>query len=78
MEALIWLKKYNILYQNIDLNLDSIAQLPEDDIPESILMTMEQRIGEEEIPSERIGYVPDPLSESSVNANPEVIPLFKR
>lgn len=78
VDALIWLKKYNILYQNINIDLENIAQLPEDDIPEAILLTMEQRIGSDEIPSERTGYVPDPLSESIFSASPEVIPLYKR
>ena len=61
VEALDWLKKYNILYQNIESNLQNIAALPEDDVPESIMLTMEQIISDEEMPSERIGYIPVPL-----------------
>ena len=61
VEALYWLKKYNILYQNIESNLQNIAALPEDDVPESIMLTMEQIITAEEMPSERTGYIPDPL-----------------
>ncbi|CAF1560223.1 unnamed protein product, partial [Rotaria sordida] len=61
IQALQWLKKYNILYQNININLENIAQLPEDDVPKCIMSTLEQKIGDEEGQSERIGYVPDPL-----------------
>ncbi|CAF4052892.1 unnamed protein product [Adineta steineri] len=75
VEALRWLKKYNILYKNIDINLDNIAQLPEDDIPESIMTTMEQILNDKEVPSERAGYIPDPLSNSTELNISDVIPI---
>jgi hypothetical protein len=56
--ALQWLKKYNILYQNVEINLENIAKLPEDDVPESIMSTMEQKIGDEEIQSEELDMFP--------------------
>ncbi|CAF1039182.1 unnamed protein product [Adineta steineri] len=62
IEALRWLKKHNILYQKVNINLQNINQLPEDDVPECIMSTLEQKVGDKEIPSERAGYVPDPLS----------------
>ena len=48
VEALYWLKKYNILHQNIEINLQNFAALPEDDVTESIMLTMEQKISDEE------------------------------
>ncbi|CAF3989282.1 unnamed protein product, partial [Adineta steineri] len=75
IQALQWLKKYNILYQNIEINLENIAQLPEDDIPESIMSTMEQKISDEEIQSERVGYVPDPLSNLTDYTTSDTIPI---
>ncbi|CAF4247727.1 unnamed protein product, partial [Adineta steineri] len=75
IQALQWLKKYNILYQNIEINLENIAQLPEDDIPESIMSTMEQKISDEEIQSERVGYVPDPLSNLTDYTSSDTIPI---
>ncbi|CAF4931087.1 unnamed protein product, partial [Rotaria sp. Silwood1] len=75
IEALRWLKKLNILYQNVDINLKNIAQLPEDDVPECIMSTMEQRIGDEEIQSERIGYIPDPLSDPIERTSTDSIPI---
>ncbi|CAF1325294.1 unnamed protein product [Adineta steineri] len=75
VEALRWLKKYNILYKNIDINLDNIAQLPEDDIPESIMTTMEQILNDEEVPSERAGYIPDPLSNTTELNISDIIPV---
>jgi hypothetical protein len=78
VHALNWLKRYNILYRNIDINLKNIAQLPEDDVPESIMSTMEQKIDDEEIQSERVGYVPDPLSDPAEFINTEAIPISNR
>ena len=74
VQALLWLKKHNTHYQNITINLENIAQLPEDDIPESIITTMEQKIDDNEIPSERAGYIsqesPDVTEVSSTNSIP--------
>ncbi|CAF5137009.1 unnamed protein product, partial [Rotaria sp. Silwood1] len=75
IEALYWLKKHNVLYQNVDINLKNIAQLPEDDVPECIMSTMEQKIGDEEIQSERIGYIPDPLSDPIERTSTDSIPI---
>ncbi|CAF5000979.1 unnamed protein product [Rotaria sp. Silwood1] len=75
IEALHWLKKHNVLYQNVDINLKNIAQLPEDDVPECIMSTMEQKIGDEEIQSERIGYIPDPLSDPIERTSTDSIPI---
>lgn len=78
VHALNWLKDHNILYQNVEINLKNIAQLPEDDVPESIISTMEQKIDDEEIQTERVGYVPDPLSNPTEYINTEAIPVTNR
>ena len=78
IEALQWLKKYNVLYQNVDISLENIAQLPEDDVPDCIMSTLEQKLGEEEIQSERIGYVPDPLSDPPEHTTTDTIPISNR
>ena len=78
IESLKWLKKYNILYQNITINHENIAQLPEDDVPECIMSTLEQKIDDEETQSERTGYVPDPLSNLQECTNSDVIPISNR
>ncbi|CAF4042080.1 unnamed protein product [Rotaria sordida] len=75
IQALQWLKKYNALYQNININLENIAQLPEDNVPECIMSTLEQKIDDEEVQSERTGYVPDPLSYPQECTNLDVIPI---
>ncbi|CAF1536996.1 unnamed protein product [Adineta ricciae] len=75
IQALQWLKKNNGLYQNININLENIAQLPEDDIPECIMSILEQKIGDEEAQSERTGYVPDPLLNPQENTTSNVIPI---
>ncbi|CAF4308423.1 unnamed protein product [Rotaria sp. Silwood2] len=75
IQALQWLKKYNILYQNVNINLENIAQLPEDDVPECIMSTLEQKIGDEEAQSERTGYVPDPLLNPKECTTADVIPI---
>ncbi|CAF4999187.1 unnamed protein product, partial [Rotaria sp. Silwood1] len=75
IQALHWLKKYNVLYQNVNINLENIAQLPEDDIPECIMSTLEQKLDDEEIQSERTGYVPDPLSDPTEHTTADTIPI---
>jgi hypothetical protein len=78
IQALQWLKKYNTLYQNININLENIAQLPEDDVPECIMSTLEQKIGDEEAQSERTGYVRDPLLNPQECTTSDVIPMSNR
>ncbi len=73
-----WLKKYNVLYRNVDINLQNISQLPEDDVPECIMPTLEQKIGDEETQSERTGYVPDPLLNPQDCNTSDVIPISNR
>ncbi|CAF1523172.1 unnamed protein product, partial [Rotaria sordida] len=53
----------------------NIAQLPEDDVPERMMSTMEQKIGDEEIQSERAGYIPDPLSDQIERTTTDSIPI---
>lgn len=77
-DALQWLKKHNSLYQNISINLANIEKLPEDDVPESIMSTIEQNIVQEGSVSERSGYVVDPLSEPGENYTSECIPVSVR
>ncbi|CAF3989671.1 unnamed protein product [Rotaria sp. Silwood1] len=78
IQALQWLKIYNVLYQNVNINLENIAQLPEDDVPECIMSTLEQKLGDEDIQSERIGYVPDPLSDPTEHTTADTIPISNR
>ena len=78
VETLYWLKKCNILYQNIEINLQNIAALPEDDVPESIVLTMEQKISDEEMPSERSEYIPDPLVNRTESTISDIIPINNR
>ncbi|CAF4426003.1 unnamed protein product, partial [Rotaria sp. Silwood2] len=59
----------------LTINLHNINQLPEDDVPESIMLTMEKKITDEKIPSERVEYVPDPLADPMESTNSETIPI---
>ena len=77
-EALQWLKKNNVLYRDVEINLKNIAELPDDDVPESIISTMEQRIGDEETQSERAGYAPDALSDPIECSTSDSIPMQNR
>ncbi|CAF4962248.1 unnamed protein product, partial [Rotaria socialis] len=36
---------------------------------------MDERIGDEEIPSERVGYIPDPLADLMESASSDAIPI---
>ena len=77
-EALHWLKRNNVLYRNVEINLENIGELPDDDVPESLISTMEQRIGDEETPSERAGYVPDALYDPTDCSTADSIPMQNR
>ena len=77
-EALLWLKRNNVLYENVEINLKNINELPEDDVPESLILTMEQRIGDEENLSGRGGYVPDVLSDPIECSTSDSIPMQNR
>lgn len=77
-DALRWLKKYNPLYRDVSIDLANIEKLPEDDVPESIMSTIEQKIVEEGAVSERSGYVPDPLSDPRENPMSESVPINNR
>ncbi|CAF4063150.1 unnamed protein product [Rotaria sp. Silwood2] len=74
-QAMHWLKNNNILYQNVEINIHNINQLPDDDVPEAIMLTMEQKIDDEEIPSERVGYIPDLLADPTESTNSDTIPI---
>ena len=78
VEALHWLKKYNPLYHGIKIDFTNIEKLPEDDVPESIMSTIEQKTAEEADVSERTGYVPDPLSDPNENHSSDSIPIANR
>jgi hypothetical protein len=78
IQALHWLKKYNVLYRDVDINLQNIDQLPDDDVPECIMSTIEQKLGDEQIQSERTGYVPDPLSNPTEYTTSDTIPINNR
>ncbi|CAF1498697.1 unnamed protein product [Adineta steineri] len=56
-------------------DLCDTLKLPEDDIPEPIMTTMEQILNDKEVPSERVGYIPDPLSNSTELNISNVIPV---
>lgn len=76
-EALYWLKKHNTLYRDINIDPLNIEKLPEDDVPESIMSTIDQKICDEDV-SERAGYVPDPLSNPCEDQISESIPVSFR
>lgn len=78
VQALKWLKKYNVLYQKVNINLQNINELPEDDVPECIMSTLEEKLTDEEIPSERAGYVPDPLLNMVGSSFPDAVPMSNR
>ena len=78
IQALKWSKKNNILYQKVNINLQDINQLPEDDVPECFISTLEQKLGDEAIQSERVGYVPDPLLNPMGSTATDTIPISNR
>ena len=56
-EALIWLKANNPIYADIKISEDTLAQLPEDGIPQQILETTRFSSDTSALEREQSGYV---------------------
>ncbi|KAF8952606.1 hypothetical protein BDZ97DRAFT_1768290 [Flammula alnicola] len=56
--ALLWLKDNNPLYQNIEISQERLGQLPENAVPEEIIMTAKHSTDIEAVELEHAGYVP--------------------
>jgi hypothetical protein len=57
--ALVWLKANNPLYSNIVISEERLEELPEDAIPEELLMTAKHSTAIDQLQAEHNGYVPD-------------------
>ena len=57
-EALLWLKANNPLYSDIEISEERLSQLPEDGIPEEIILTAKHSADVESVEKEHRGYVP--------------------
>jgi hypothetical protein len=76
--ALVWLKRNNVLYSHISLDKHIIAALPVDDVPESIWETIDFILDDKNAHAEREGYVEDPLTSNqamSEEATSDFIPI---
>jgi hypothetical protein len=58
-EALVWLKCYNVLYQDIQISEDRLSQIPEDGVPVEIASVVRHEEKEDFAIREQDGYVPD-------------------
>ncbi|KAH7926341.1 hypothetical protein BV22DRAFT_1009279 [Leucogyrophana mollusca] len=76
-EALIWLKRYNPIFADINISLGRLNDLPEDDIPEEITSVMRHEKDGDVARREGEGYVVEGEPELRENADFEadVIPL---
>ncbi|CAF2979465.1 unnamed protein product [Rotaria sp. Silwood2] len=78
LNALVWLKENNVLYNHISLDKHIIATLPDDDVPESIWETLDYILDDKNAHAEREGYTEDPLTSSqamSEQATSDFIPI---
>ncbi|KAH7930556.1 hypothetical protein BV22DRAFT_1000478 [Leucogyrophana mollusca] len=77
-EALIWLKKNNPIFADIEISGERLNGLPEDDVPDEITSVMHQEMAEG-VNQEGEGYVPEtaeePTSEDLDDEGADVIPL---
>lgn len=62
-EALIWLKRNNPLYADIMISEERLAELPEDGVPDEIVVTAKHSSDVASLEREREGYVPEYDSE---------------
>jgi hypothetical protein len=64
-EALVWLKANNPLYENIEISQERLLQLPEDGIPEEIILTAKHSLDTHSLDREHAGYVPEDIEGDS-------------
>jgi hypothetical protein len=57
--ALVWLKANNHLYSNIVISEERLEELPEDAIPEELMMTAKHSTATDQLQAEHNGYVPE-------------------
>ena len=57
-EALLWLKANNPLYSDIEISEERLLELPEDGIPEELVMTAKHSTDTEAVERENRGYMP--------------------
>ena len=57
-EGLLWLKGNNPLYQDIEISEENLLELPEDGIPDELLMTAKHNTDTKALDKESEGYVP--------------------
>ena len=56
-EGLLWLKTNNPLYQDIEISEENLLELPEDGIPEELMMTAKHNTNSKGLDRESGGYV---------------------
>ncbi|CAF1390721.1 unnamed protein product [Didymodactylos carnosus] len=77
LSALKWLKKYNPFYEDVNIDMDNVGQLPEDDVPVSLLQTMHVTTDVQAATTERSSYVPDlPSATSDDDEEDDSVPLL--
>lgn len=59
LAALKWLCANNPLYANVKIDLEAIAALPTDDVPQDIASIVRHTPDTDDIEAERSGYVPE-------------------
>ena len=57
-EGLLWLKSNNPLYQDIEISEENLLELPEDGIPDELMMTAKHNTDSKGLDRESGGYVP--------------------
>jgi hypothetical protein len=57
-EALLWLKANNLLYADIEISEERLSQLPEDGVPDELMMTAKYSPEIKAVEREHEGYVP--------------------
>jgi len=76
LEALLWLKKNNALYGDVDVSEDQLEMLPTDDVPDEVQALVRQETNEFLAIRERESYIPDTAEQScSSEFNREYSPM---
>ena len=71
-EALMWLKRNNPIYSNINVDQRRLGELPDDDIPYELLSVLREGMDEEAIERERESYMNPEFDDEHVGDHEEV------
>ncbi|CAF4544629.1 unnamed protein product, partial [Didymodactylos carnosus] len=72
IDALQWLKRYNLLYRDIEIDMANLNKLPINDIPDVLLKTMHIETNAKQADEARTGYVTETIDDPDLEEDNQV------